>query len=415
MMTALTAAKRIDHLNKISKNQERYSVPHNQISKFSTNSRSQEDRLQREIAQHAADKVINNQLLHKDHKALHLQMEKEIELQHKQDEAIAVNHETVMEQRSTLILQCQTDRREHLLETSTMNDLYQRNVAGQAAMFEHQLRTLQERSLTDSLATDHSLEVSFSNYEHDPAQALKLFWENSAILRFQHDLPSNELLNEIRNSKISDTTKQSCLHDFKQEMDPQHLELSTCGVCYTSTFDDNKMVSLDNLSLLLLSPDKYLEIIKSPLKAITTSFWKDTNRNLGYYIHPSLVNDNKVPVCRQCLDSLAKRSLPKYCLANGYDLGNYTAFNLQPLTDAEKISISLYRPFGKVIKLLPVNGLGPDSQQTALRGHIIHFPLDGPNVLCHELPRRDLFSSIQVMFIGTMEQYLASSDLLNTR
>jgi protein required for attachment to host cells len=77
MMTALTAAKRIDHLNKISKNQERYSVPHNQISKFSTNSRSQEDRLQREIAQHAADKVINNQLLHKDHKALHLQMEKE--------------------------------------------------------------------------------------------------------------------------------------------------------------------------------------------------------------------------------------------------------------------------------------------------------------------------------------------------
>jgi hypothetical protein len=172
---------------------------------------------------------------------------------------------------------------------------------------------------------------------------------------------------------------------------------------------------IDWFRVLRLSEEKYLELTNSPLKAVATSFWKDTSLNLGYYLHPSLVSDHKIPVCRQCLDSLAKNSLPKYCLANGYDLGNYTAFNLQPLTDAEKISISLYRPFGKVIKLLPVNGLGPDSQQTALRGHIIHFPLDGPNVLCHELPRRDLFSSIQVMFIGTMEQYLASSDLLNTR
>jgi hypothetical protein len=281
----------------------------------------------------------------------------------------------------------------------------QRNLANEKAHRLHFIKqdNFQRRSPIDG--TDKHGQELFPNYEHDPSEALKLFWESSAILRFEHKIDSDELLNEIRESKISDITKQSCLENFKRDMDPESLMLTSCGVCYTSTFDRKQVISVDKFSnLLRLSPDKFFKITESPYKD-AYSLWKDYNMNLGYFIHPSVVNNNSFPICDYCFDSLSQGALPKYCLANGYDLGSWQRLHLPPLTDAEKISISLFRPYGKIIKLLPVSGLGVESEQTGLRGHIIYLPVDGPQVLCQQLPRRDLFSSIEVMFIGSFKEY----------
>jgi hypothetical protein len=164
-----------------------------------------------------------------------------------------------MRQRSTLAFQCQEDRKQHLLESNTMEVVHQLHEAEAGARFENHARTLQQRFQAKS--SSMVFEDPFPNYEHDPTQALNLFWETSAILRFEHDLSSNELRHEIRESRISDSTKQSCLENFKRERDPNLLEFNTCAVCFSSSFDHNEMVPPDMLSMLDRIITRYYALI----------------------------------------------------------------------------------------------------------------------------------------------------------
>jgi hypothetical protein len=244
----------------------------------------------------------------------------------------------------------------------------------------------------------------FLQYERNPEEALQLFWETASLTRFESDLHSDELLEEIRSAVISDQVKSQCLDQFQKEMDPDRLTLSICGVCNKGTFQSLMYTPISELSpLLRVSPDKLLQISKSPYKDCYTVLWFSDSK-IAFHCNAATVKENKIPICNYCLECLQKQNLPKFCLANGYDFGDWTKLHLPTLNDAEKLAISLYRPFGKIIKLVAPQGLGTEAQQTALRGHIIHIPHDGPEILAQEVPRRNLADSIQVMFIGSRDQ-----------
>jgi hypothetical protein len=247
---------------------------------------------------------------------------------------------------------------------------------------------------------------NFNNYEQDPLQALYLFWESSALDRYQQDIHSEGLKQDIRATVVTDQVKEACLNEFKAQMDPRNIKTYTCAVCNTSSFDQMNNVPISQISsLLLLSQELYTRISTSQYKAAYTIFWC-TNEPKAYYINPSAIHkDLGVSICIDCSTTLKKNKLPKYALCNGYDFGQWSRINLPPLSEAEKLAISFYQPFGKVIKLVAPPGLGLDAQQTGLRGHVIYFPIDGPQVLSTELPRRNVYADVQVVFIGSKDQF----------
>lgn len=265
------------------------------------------------------------------------------------------------------------------------------------------------QSINETLIKNRPPDSSFStasyNYEQDPRQALDLFWETSALYRHQANIGSPELLQEIKDCVIPDEIKNNCLQEFKDSMECKKITLSCCSVCNRSTMDDVSLVPFNTLpDLLRVKEEKLEEISQSPyLKAYTIHLAHDKT---AYHLNPDFfINHQLVPICCECFSSLSQSKLPMYSLANGYDLGNWRKLNIPQLNEAEKIAISLYRPFAKIIKLVGPHGLGHDTQQTALRGHVIHIPLDGAQVLCTEFPRRDIYSSIEVMFVGTRDQF----------
>jgi hypothetical protein len=256
----------------------------------------------------------------------------------------------------------------------------------------------------ETLNKCHSFDTQYDNYENDPSEAQLLFWETSALHRYQQPVESESLKEEIRATIVTDEVKRLCLSEYLREMDDKRMRISICGVCNTSSFDSMSNIPISQVSdLLLLSTEEYARISSSRYKEAYSVYWARDHK--AYYINPSVVQNGQVPICDQCSAALGKNKLPKYALRNGYDLGQWQRIGLPQLTYAEKMAISFYQPFGKLIKLIAPHGLGPESQQTGLRGHIIYFPLDGPEILSTELPRRDIYSDIQVIFIGAKQKF----------
>jgi hypothetical protein len=209
-------------------------------------------------------------------------------------------------------------------------------------------------------------DLSYRNAEKNPLEASHLFWDISGLNRFQHDVKSMELIMEIRDSVISDQVKNSCLEDFKMNMDASLFNIACCAVCNRSSVDSIPSIHVSELSnLLLLTEDRFNELYVSPFKHAYHVYWSDDFNKRAYYLNPALINPgNLAPICKICNLSLTEAKLPKYCLANGYDLGNWSNIGLSSLSHAEKLAISLYRPLGKILKLLPPLGLGSTAQQT---------------------------------------------------
>ena len=155
-------------------------------------------------------------------------------------------------------------------------------------------------------------------------------------------------------------------------------------------------------------------MLNSELMAVHTIYWQNDAFQRAYHVDPSLIRPlpsnpaiNVIPICTACNDSLKQKKLPKYCLATGYDFGRPQDIGLEDLTEAEKCVISLYKPCGKLLKLVAPAGVNytESSRSLALRGHIISVPSDGPQVAAQELPRRDAASLCTVAFIGELDQW----------
>ena len=90
----------------------------------------------------------------------------------------------------------------------------------------------------------------------------------------------------------------------------------------------------------------------------------------GLLLSPGGVeNGTYVNCCKQCDQALKRHKLPKFSIANKFQIGE-TPDELKGLTLPEKLLIALYRPKVHVVKLKSCSG--PGTRQKGLKGH--YFP-----------------------------------------
>ena len=104
-------------------------------------------------------------------------------------------------------------------------------------------------------------------------------------------------------------------------------------------------------------------------------------------------------LCQKCHNSLLKKNIPKFSVANDMWLGDVPA-ELDGLTIPEEKLISLYRHNSCVIKLhSPFHSA--TTSQAALKGNCITFLQNIPNIVTSlPLALDDLCDTLKVIFVG---------------
>ena len=163
--------------------------------------------------------------------------------------------------------------------------------------------------------------------------------------------------------------EKTCLRNFIKATCRESIATVECGICGESVMkrdiDGNKNIILNSeipgRNLLLLenqdNPDDFLEEYKHD----------------DILLSEGGVNGALVTCCNTCLSSLKNEKLPKFSIANDFQIGK-TPPELADLTLSEKLLISKCRPKMYVVKLR--SSCGPEAQQRGLKGNTITFPQD---------------------------------------
>ena len=110
--------------------------------------------------------------------------------------------------------------------------------------------------------------------------------------------------------------------------------------------------------------------------------------------------------CEECSNTQRRGNVSQFSLAGGLDFGKIPEF-LQKLSLFERMAIARVRPFINLVKLTPTGG-------HRLDGHVISFEHDAVERLGAVLPHPDLRAAINVMFVGTPEDWRRKkADLLS--
>ena len=114
--------------------------------------------------------------------------------------------------------------------------------------------------------------------------------------------------------------------------------------------------------------------------------------NFAFALYPKFVTVNgEANACPDCLSSIETKQVPVYSLANGFD---FNISNLPELNILEKHLISKNILFGNILRLsLDCT----NSEQPALKGHILSVPHDGI-AIGQLLPRSDLATYLTIVF-----------------
>ena len=171
------------------------------------------------------------------------------------------------------------------------------------------------------------------------------------------------------------------------------MESVECGICGESVLrrdiDENKNIipnyEIPNRNLLLVENQENQEFLPE---------YKFDDILLS----PGGVDGELVTCCKTCLSSLKNANLPKFSIANDFQIGK-TPPELTDLTLSEKLLISKCRPKMYVVKLRST--CGPQAQQRGLKGNTITFPQDVVKIAA-TLPANPeiLVDHLKVVFIG---------------
>ena len=192
--------------------------------------------------------------------------------------------------------------------------------------------------------------------------------------------------------EISDIDEKRCINDFINATSPESMETVECGICGEAVRNrdvGNKAYPLHDIpgrELLLLEHQENQEFIDEYV-------FDDLLLSPG-----GVQDDQSVLCCKTCLTSLCNGKLPKYSIANGFQIGK-TPPVLSGLTLSEKLLISKCRPKMYVVKLRASGG--PQTQQRGLKGNTITFPQDVVKV-ASSLPANPgiLVDHLKIVFIG---------------
>ncbi|CAF1202328.1 unnamed protein product [Adineta ricciae] len=206
---------------------------------------------------------------------------------------------------------------------------------------------------------------------------------------------------------IETSLKEDCLQDFCDQTSMSVLRQSICTICNirasASAMKEYNLSHIPNVQKLSCHAD-LIDVIGK----ITSRIAQDGNESCsifcslsdavlykkGYHMMKKSGN-----ICHECHIALIKNKAPIFSVANKMWVGDVPLV-LQQLTIAEEKLISLYRHNSCVIKLQsPFHH--PSTAQTALKGNVITFMHDMPNIV-QSLPLDvdDLCDTLKIVFIG---------------
>ena len=196
--------------------------------------------------------------------------------------------------------------------------------------------------------------------------------------------------------EIDDKTERDCIKNFINAISPESIETLECGVCgmtvRKSQCEIKPVVELDNYQLLSTERQENSDNLEEYVFDIEVD-------NLKLLLSPGGVHENRdVVCCKVCLSSLKKNRLPKFSIANNFQIGKSPP-ELSELTLPEKLLISKYRPKMYLVKLRSVGG--SQAQQRGLKGNTITFPQDIVKIATTLPANPDILTDhLRVVFIG---------------
>lgn len=262
--------------------------------------------------------------------------------------------------------------------------------------------------------------------------------------------------------------KPDCVNSFNAIMDTDNVIRATCascGVCrcVSKVVGDKEPTSLEfEFPYMNVEGQKLLEVNKELIEEYNAipevykpafSYFQGSNGRY-YHLHPEFVEEtpwsgvrgvvdavvcgvgkitqpltgesldvmvHRARVCRKCHTAFVKeKRVPAMSLADGVNLGNPQRIGLEPLNMIERTLIAQMRTDLQIVKCnAPDKYTRADSSyQSGLRGHVITFPHDGPEVLADSLPNiKGAMESIKVVFVGpdNMEERFRKSVLASGR
>ena len=218
--------------------------------------------------------------------------------------------------------------------------------------------------------------------------------------KWRHEVDREKALEEKRirdlpfPPELQHEHEKECVGQFIKATSCQSIETVECGICgesvmkrdifHSNRFTLDKIPSRDLLLLENQENQTYLD-----------EYLKD-----GLLLSPGgVVDDDKsVLCCKSCLSRLKNNKLPKFSIANGFQIGR-TPPALTDLTLSEKLLISKCRPKMYIVKLRSTGG--PQAQQRGLKGNTITFPQDVVKIAATLPANPDiLVDHLRVIFIG---------------
>ena len=190
----------------------------------------------------------------------------------------------------------------------------------------------------------------------------------------------------------------ACIKNFINATSPDSMKTRECGICGIAVrnggFKEYSIDEIPNREHLLIEQQENPNCLEE--------YVFNTNidgESLQLLLSPGGVDENGTVICcKTCFTSLKNDKLPKFSIANNFQIGE-TPPELTDLTLSEKLLISKCRPKMYVVKLRST--CGPQSQQKGLKGNTITFPQNTVQIASTLPANPDILSDhLKVVFIG---------------
>ena len=244
----------------------------------------------------------------------------------------------------------------------------------------------------------YECDVDVDRYELDPTRSRNALWEASNRGgRIDPSTPPPDFADpSVADAHfdpiLSVEDIASRIEEWNKAMDPSTPQLgcAACGIKCTQY----SQVAVASLGMLHV-PAAHLATVRATPAPYHECFNIYTcPEDVSYHLHPEFVSDAGVAtLCTDCEGSiLARKRLPKYCLATGYDFGRMPAsLNLPRPTLVEQQLIARSRVYFGCLKF-SATGVPPKSTSIAasyvkLDCHTITFPHESIEALNEGLAR----------------------------
>ena len=197
--------------------------------------------------------------------------------------------------------------------------------------------------------------------------------------------------------KITNEDEKRCIENFCEATSPEAMKTRECGICGIAVkageFTEIEMTDIPHKELLSKDNQENQDCLPEYLFDIDID-----NLPSQLLLSPGGVDENQnVVCCKTCFSSLKKEKLPKFSVANNFQIGK-TPPELTGLTLAEKLLISKCRPKMYVLKLRTSCG---GEAQRGLKGNTITFPQDVVKIAAKLPANPDILADhLNVVFIG---------------